>query len=160
MPTRALIIMTIVVSIALLAYFAFPRHSEGGPNPWRVLAITLPDGIGMAFHGDRPIDAFFGKFERWVEIESIWSSGVVWLPFTAHGMSTKADVAFHGAGPDNNLSGPWLEFNGRTGDFLIDVRAVAVFRLYSTDGRLCAIPLEKGALDIKRYPAETGCLKV
>ena len=158
-PTCALIMMTIVASVGLLAYFAFPQHSAEGPNPWRTRSIALPDGIGVAYHGDRPIDSFFGKFERRVEIETIWSSGEIWLPFTAHGGSTRADVAFHEVDAEDNTSGPWLELNGQTGDFLIDLRAVAVFSLYRMDGRLCAVPLAKDKYDVRRYPAGTGCQK-
>lgn len=158
-PTCALIMLSVVGAIGLLAYFVWPNRADA-PQPWKTREIVLPNGAGSLFHRDRVVDSFFGKFERRIDINSTLGKGTVWLPRTERGGSTQGDFVWHEAGAEDSGQGPWLEINDLTSDYLIDMRNIVLYEIVRVGGELCAINL--GATNIALIPdaANAKCATV
>ncbi len=140
-PTCALIMLSVVAAIGVLAYGFWPRGADA-PQPWKTRAIILPNDMGIAYHRDRILDSFFGTYERRIDISGVFGSGSVMLPTTGHGGSTYGDVVWREDGARDGHRGPWLEINDEGDVYLIDMRKIALYRIHNVDGDLCAVGLD------------------
>jgi hypothetical protein len=158
-PVCPFIMLSVIAAVGLLAYFAFPNQSDAN-LPWQTRVIDLPYQAGTVRHRDRAMNPFYGGFERQLEIDGALNRGVVWLPSTSGGGSTHGNFVWHGTGSNDAGNGPWLELNDRTGDFLIDLRDITIYRIFGIDGRLCALPFNKHEYDVSIDDTRDGCAKV
>lgn len=155
-PTCALIMLSVVGAIGLLAYFVWPHRSDG-PQPWKTREIALPNGAGTVYHRDRVVNSFFGKYERRIDINGTLNSGSVWLPFVEQAGSTQGDFVWHETGSSGAEQGPWLEIRDMTADYLIDMREIVLYRMHRIDGALCAVALGAAGIDAGPSTADSLC---
>lgn len=158
-PTCALIMLSVVGAVGLLAYSIWPNR-DNGPQRWTTRAIALPHGAGTAYHRDRMLDSFFGTYERRIDIDGKLNSGTVWLPASGQASSTRADFVWREPGSPNSAFGPWLEINDMAADYLIDMREIVLYRMHRVDGQLCAVALGSAASAAGEGAAGSACATV
>lgn len=155
-PTCALIMLSVVGAVGLLAYSIWPNRDDG-PQRWSTRTIALPYGAGTAYHRDRMVDSFFGTYERRIDIDGKLNSGTVWLPVSGQASGTFADIIWREPGSPRSAVGPWLEINDRAADYLIDMREIVLYRMHRVDGHLCAVALGAAAAGAVERPAGSAC---
>lgn len=159
-PTCALIMLSVVGAVGLLAYSIWPNR-EGSPQRWTTRTIALPHGSGTVYHRDRMVDSFFGTYERRIDIDGKLSSGSVWLPVSGQASSsTRADFIWREPGSPDAATGPWLEINDMAADYLIDMREIVLYRMHRIDGHLCAVALGTAAAGAGKSAAGSACATV
>lgn len=156
-PTCALIMLSIVGAVALLAYGVWPDKPDA-PQPWKTREIALPNGAGTAYLRDRVVDTFFGTLERRIDIDGAIISGTVWLPVADNAGNPFGDFFWHEVGSTDPPSGPWLEINEPSADYLIDLREIVLYRIHRVGGHLCAEALGEAFAGTSAHrTAEPAC---
>lgn len=143
-PTCALIMLSVVGAVGLLAFSIWPNRDDD-PESWTTRTIALPHGSGTVYHRDRMVDSFFGTYERRIDIEGKLNSGTVWLPVSRQAHSTRADFIWRASGSPDAAMGPWLEINDMAEDYLIDMEEIVLYRMHRIDGHVCVVALGTAA---------------
>ncbi|MCR9136041.1 MAG: hypothetical protein NXI27_08605 [Alphaproteobacteria bacterium] len=159
-PTCALIMLSIVGAVALLAFIVWPGRPDA-PQAWETREIALPNGAGTAYLRDRVVDSFYGTKERRIDIDGAIISGTVWLPVAENAGNTFGDFYWHEVGSTESSSGPWLEIDESTASYLIDLREIVLYRIHRVEGHLCAVALGEAFVGTSAHrTTEPACAHV